>query len=140
MPSFVESTSDDVIEVLAKETVTKYLKHFDSYKIDLAANIVLDLAINTNLYLNEKQPWSLIKEEKNIPTVKGVIYCVLESTRIIGMLLMPLLPDLSSKINLQLGSSYNKKLNWSEQLKWGLLKKDSPLPSPSPIIEKLEYE
>ena len=98
------------------------------------------MAITTNLYLNEKQPWVLIKDEKNTSTVKVVIYCVLESTRIISMLLMPLLPDFSSKINHQLGSPYNKKLSWREQLKWGILKKDSLLPCPSPIIEKLEYE
>ena len=35
---------------------------------------------------------------------------------------------------------YKKDSNWSDQLEWGLLKNDSPLPLPSPIIEKLEYE
>ena len=53
---------------------------------------------------------------------------------------MPLLPDLSSQIDLQLGSLYKDNENWKHQTRWGLLKMDSPLPSPSPIIEKLEYE
>jgi len=101
---------------------------------------VLSLAINTNLYLNDNQPWNLIKEKDNLPIVKEIIYNVLESTRIIGLLLLPLLPELSSKINEQLGSIYKKEITWAQQLRWGLLISNSSLPKPTPIINKLEYE
>ncbi len=119
---------------------TKYIHNFDIYKLDLAANEVLSLAINTNLYLNDKQPWMLIKEKDNLPLVKDIIYNVLESTRIIGLLLLPLLPELSSKINEQLGSIYKEEIPWKQQLRWGLLISNSNLPKPIPIINKLEYE
>ena len=82
----------------------------------------------------------LIKEEDNLPLVKEIIYNVLESTRIIGLLLLPLLPELSSKINEQLGSTYKDEIPWKQQLRWGLLISDSNLPKPIPIIKKLEYE
>ena len=82
----------------------------------------------------------LIKEENKLPFVKEIIYNVLESTRIIGLLLIPLLPELSSKINEQLGSIYKKEVPWEQQLKWGLLISNSSLPKPNPIINKLEYE
>jgi len=131
---------DKKLETYSIETVKNYIKHFDSYKLDLAANDVLSLAINTNLYLNEKQPWILIKDKENDHLVRNIIYNVLESTRIIGLLLLPLLPDLSSKINLQLGSLYKKNHSWNEQLNWGILNNESILPPPSPIINKLEYE
>ena len=101
---------------------------------------MLNLATNTNLYLNDNQPWMLIKEKNNLPLVKEIIYNVLESTRIIGLLLLPLLPELSSKINQQLGSIYIKENSWKEQLAWGLLISNSSLPKPTPIINKLEYE
>ena len=82
----------------------------------------------------------LIKEENKLPFVKEIIYNVLESTRIIGLLLIPLPPELSSKINEQLGSIYKKEVPWEQQLKWGLLISNSNLPKPNPIINKLEYE
>ena len=82
----------------------------------------------------------LIKEKDNLPLVKEIIYNVLESTRIIGLLLQPILPELSSKINEQLGSIYKKEIPWEQQLSWGLLVSDSNLPKPTPIINKLEYE
>ena len=81
------------LENSAKIAVEKYIYNFDNYKLDLAANEVLSLAINTNLYLNDNQPWLLIKEKDNLPLVKEIIYNVLESTRRIGLLLLPLLPE-----------------------------------------------
>ena len=82
----------------------------------------------------------IIKEKDNLPLVKEIIYNVLESTRIIGLLLIPLLPELSSKINKQLGSIYVEDVPWEHQLRWGLLTSNSNLPKPTPIINKLEYE
>ena len=82
----------------------------------------------------------LIKENDNLPLVKEIIYNVLESTRIIGLLLLPLLPELSKKINEQLGSIYSEEIPWKKQLVWGLLISNSSLPIPTPIISKLEYE
>ena len=140
VPSNNELIIDNKLELYSKEKVENYINHFNSFALDLAANDVLDLAINTNLYLNEKQPWTLIKDENNIPLVSNVIYNVLESIRIIGLLLLPLLPDLSAKIDIQLGSIYDQNKPWNDQLNWGILKHELTLPSPNPIIEKLEYE
>ena len=139
VPSY-DSNNINKLEKYSKETIENYINNFNLYKLDLAANTILTFAINANLYLNEQEPWKLIKDEKNISTVKNIIYNVLESTRIIGLLLKPLLPELSSKIDSQLGLSYIKENEWKEQLKWGGLKQNTVLPIPKPIINKLEYE
>ena len=140
VPTNEKITTENKLENFANNAVENYINKFDIYKLDLAANEVLNLAINTNLYLNDNQPWLLIKEEKNLPLVKEIIYNVLESTRIIGLLLLPLLPELSTKIDDQLGSNYKKEIPWKNQLRWGLLISNSSLPKPTPIINKLEYE
>jgi methionyl-tRNA synthetase len=140
VPNIEKISCDNKLENFAKFAVENYIHKFEIYKLDLAANEVLNLAVNTNLYLNENQPWILIKEVNNLPKVKEIIYNVLESTRIIGLLLLPLLPELSSKINEQLGSLYREEISWEKQLDWGLLESNSILPKPTPIINKLEYE
>ena len=140
VPNNMELSNDNTLELYSKETVEIFKKHFNSYELDMAANEILNMAIKTNLYLNDKQPWTLIKDKKNISIVSNIIYNVLESIRIIGLLLLPLLPDLSAKIDSQLGSIYNKSTSWNEQLVWGILKEKSALPAPTPIIEKLQYE
>ena len=140
VPNNEKFLSENKLENSAKIAVENYIYNFDNFKIDLAANEVLNIAINTHLYLNDNQPWMLIKEKDNQPLVKEIIYNVLESTRIIGLLLLPLLPELSSKINDQLGSIYRDEIPWKPQLIWGLLVSNSCLPKPTPIINKLEYE
>ena len=140
VPNNEKITNENKLENLAKKAVENYIKNFNIYKLNQAANEVLSLAINTNLYLNDNQPWLLIKDKDKLPVVKEIIYSVLESTRIIGLLLLPLLPELSSKINEQLGSTYQKDFSWERQLRWGLLIGNSTLPIPAPIINKLEYE
>jgi len=131
---------DTFISDIANKAVKNYIFNFDNYKIDLASNEVLNLAININLYLNENQPWTLIKDKDNYKDVQNIIYNVLEATRIIGLLLEPLLPTLSNSIKEQLGTNFNSNKTWIDQLEWGLMEKGSILPEPSPIIEKLEYE
>ena len=140
VPQYTKLNNDSKLEAYSTEVVNDFINHFNSYKLDLAANDILSFAIKTNLYLNEKQPWILIKDENNTPIVSNIIYSVLESTRIIGLLLLPILPDLSYKIDLQLGSIFNNKTSWKDQLKWGKLNDKLALPQPTPIINKLEYE
>ena len=140
VPNNVKIIKNSELSSLSRITVEKYINNFNAYKLDLASCDILNLAIKTNLYLNDKQPWILIKQDSNIPLVKEIIYNVLESTRIIGLLLLPILPDLSKKIDEQLGFIYKKDSPWQDQLKWGLLNQNSELPNPFPIINKLEYE
>ena len=140
VPVLESECNNNELASLTKLTIKNYITNFDSFKLDKAANDVLNLAVNTNLYLNNNQPWLLIKNESKKSTVREIIYNVLESTRIVGLLLLPILPELSTKIDSQLGYIYDKDIPWREQLEWGLLDFDSELPSPVPIMNKLEYE
>ena len=137
---FIKNIPESSLADIANGTVQEYIKLFEENEINLVSDLVLNFAIKINLYLNETQPWSLIKKKESTNEVKIIIYNVLESTRIIGLLLFPLVPNLSIKINIQLGSLYKEEASWIEQLKWGLLPQGMKLPNPIPIIDKLEYE
>ena len=137
-PSFTIK-DDNNISNLSRETIKNYIDFYDNYKLDLASNEILKFAININLYLNEKEPWTLIKDKQNFDDVQLIIYNVLESTRIIGFLLQPLLPELSNKILFQL-DQLNINNIWLEKLQWGLLPQGYELKEPKPIINKFEYE
>jgi len=73
VPNNEKILSKNKLENSAKIAVENYINNFDNYKLDLAANEVLSLAINTNLYLNDNQQWLLIKEKDNLPQVKEII-------------------------------------------------------------------
>ena len=78
VPNNDKNSSKNKLESYAKIAVNNYIQKYNIYKLDQAANEVLNLAINTNLYLNDKEPWMLIKEKDNLPLVKEIIYNVLE--------------------------------------------------------------
>ena len=138
-PSISEKNDNEII-ILANNSIKNYLNYLDNYKIDKASNEILNFATNINLYLNKKEPWSLVKDEKNFNEVNLIIYNVLEATRIIGLLLKPILPNLSQKIISQLGYKNLFKRDWIDELEWGLLLQENELPLSKPIINKLDYE
>tara|TARA_Y100001970_G_scaffold251851_1_gene325087 strand:+ start:4981 stop:6516 length:1536 start_codon:yes stop_codon:yes gene_type:complete len=131
---------DNYFVELSKESIDNYISNFEKYNLSEACNQILNFAIKINLYLNEEQPWILIKDKKNHQKVKQVIYNVLEANRLIALLLQPILSNLSNKILKQLGISYYNRDNWTKNLEWGLLNSGNKLPQPIPIIEKIEYE
>ena len=63
-----------------------------------ALNAIWDFIRETNKYVNEKKVWALQGEE-----LSNALYNLLESCRIISILLSPFLPETSAKINEQLG-------------------------------------
>ena len=132
--------NDDSFQELTDKTITSYFTNFENDDISQSCTIVLNFAIKINLYLNDKKPWVLIKEENNLNEVKQIIYNVLEANRLIALLLNPILTDLSNRILEQLSQKGIENKSWNENLVWGLLEPGINLPKPVPVIEKLEYE
>jgi methionyl-tRNA synthetase len=104
-----------------------------------AAEAVLQLAIQANGYLNDQAPWSKMKKGGQDAQVAIDIYGVLESARLVGWLLQPLVPDLSERILTQLNQS-SSATDWTGQLQWGGLESGHPLPQPQPVMQRLELE
>ena len=104
-----------------------------------AAEAVLQLAIDTNGFLNEQAPWSQMKQPGQEVQVGEDLYAVLECSRIVGILLQPIVPDLSERILTQLGLCAISG-SWNDHLNWGKLLPGSALPKPEPVMQRLELE
>ena len=79
----------------------------------------------------------MIKNPENLPSVANDLYTILEITRIISILLKPILPDLSNRISDQLGIT-SKHTQWKLDLLWGKLEAGSYLPTPTPVMNKID--
>ena len=99
----------------------------------------MQLAIQANGYLNERAPWSLMKQPGQEDAVGSDLYAVLECCRIVGLLLNPLVPDLSGRILDQIGQETMPE-QWQDALIWGKLASEQPLPKPNPVMQRLELE
>ncbi len=118
---------------------------YNSYNFHHACEEILSLIRGGNKYIDEMAPWSLYKQGK-ISEVEQILYSVLESVRLAGYLLSPIIPNLSNKIYQQLGFDvdFNDK-NLGQNLEfqvnhcnWGKLPANQNLSKPTPIFSKLE--
>ena len=131
--------SDHPLAVKADHTVHLVREHLAQLAFKPSAEAILQLAIAANGHLNDTAPWSRMKQPGQELEVADDLYVVLEAARIVGVLLAPLLPDLSGRILVQLGFEPISG-SWTDQLDWGVLRPGSPLPKPSPVMQRLELE
>jgi methionyl-tRNA synthetase len=72
----------------------------DDLELHHALDGVWNLIRAANKYMNEKEPWRLDPED---PKLGEALYNLLETLRIISILVSPFLPETAEKINKQLG-------------------------------------
>ncbi|WP_320676862.1 methionine--tRNA ligase [Prochlorococcus sp. MIT 1300] len=119
--------------------IDEYRTTMSTLQISRSAELILNIATLANIYLNEKEPWAKIKDKANANEVAKDIYCVLEATRIVGVMLNPLLPQLSHRILAQLNFVIDDT-HWTQSLRWGLLRTKEQLSKPIPVMQKLELQ
>jgi len=88
-----------------------------------------------NKYIDETAPWALAKDPENKGRLATVMYCILESQRIIFHLLSPFMPETARK-----GLAY---LGWdqpiSEQgISWGGLQPGTTVMKAEPLFPRIE--
>ena len=138
-PSGSATTADHPLRLQAEKAISETRAAMPLMAFQHASESVLQLAIQANGYLNERAPWSLMKQEGNESVVGSDLYAVLECCRIVGLLLNPLVPDLSLRILEQLGQDGMPE-NWNDSLVWGKLASHQSLPKPNPVMQRLELE
>ena len=86
-----------------KVNVKKIDKHVKNFELHRAIEEIFSFVRTVNKYVNDKEPWNL-KDKK----LGNVLYNILESIRIISILVSPFMPETSEKINKQLGVKQGK--------------------------------
>lgn len=158
-PSGDAASSEHPLAIACRHAATTLDGAMDDLDFRRAAEAVLGLAETANGFLNEQAPWKRMKEPGQETRVAADLYAVLESCRWIGTLLIPLLPDLSTRMLQQLACSTipcegfwpapttmetakaaasQANTSWTQALQWGVLPSPAPLPEPSPVMQRLE--
>jgi methionyl-tRNA synthetase len=119
---------------------------FDQLAFSDACEAALGLVRASNKYLDDTAPWSLFKQGKQAET-EAVLYTVLESVRLAGYLLSPIVPGLATAIYNQLGFegdfdelAIGQHFPYATHSRWGLLPGGQPLGKAKPIFQRIEVE
>ena len=137
VPDIVEPLAvDHPLRLAADRAVADAALHYQELRFHCVAEQALQLAIAANGYLSDQAPWKAIKEPDNRDQVAADLYAVLEASRLVGVLLQPLLPEFSKQLLHQLNAPSD---GWSELLTWGQLA-PGILDAPTPLLHRLELE
>ncbi len=90
-------------ELEKRLNLSKIKELMEEYKLNEALEEIWKFIRETNKYVNENEPWRLHGKE-----LSDVLYNLLESCRIISILISPFLPETAEKINKQIGVKAGK--------------------------------
>lgn len=114
-PVIKEPVDDELIS-MAEGTILEVEKHIDELSFNNALESIWKLIRRTNKYIDETTPWILGKEE-NYDRLSTVLYNLVDTLRIVNILISPFITDTAKKIQVQIGL---KDLNWEDARKFGL--------------------
>lgn len=83
---------------LAEDTSTQVEKHMDALDFSKALEAIWRLVSRTNKYIDETQPWVLIKDAAGHARLAMVMYNLTESLRIISVLIAAAMPATAARI------------------------------------------
>jgi methionyl-tRNA synthetase len=107
----------------------------DDLAFSKALQAIWEVISAGNKYIDETAPWSLAKDPALRGRLATVMYCILESQRIVFHLLAPFMPDTTSKALAYLG--------WEEPvseagLAWGRLQPDTRITKAEALFPRIE--
>ena len=79
-------------------------RDMDALQFPGALSEIFRFISRTNKYIDETAPWVLAKDEAKKPRLASVMYNLLESIRVAGVLLQPFLPHTTPEIFRQIGA------------------------------------
>ena len=108
----------------------KVTEKMDELQISDAITEIFNVLRASNKYIDETTPWVLAKDESLKDRLETVIYNLLESIRVCGLLLEAFLPDTSKKILEQINSK-DTELEYSDAHSY-------ELGQPSPLFMRID--
>ncbi|TFF96208.1 MAG: methionine--tRNA ligase [Promethearchaeota archaeon] len=108
------------------------------FEVKKALREIVNFGREGNVYLNEKAPWHLIKDDKK--AAGHVFNLCAQMVYALGLLLAPFIPETSEKILKYLNIAKPlKELRW-DSIKSNTMKPGHQIGKPKPLFEKLDVE
>lgn len=124
LPGGMEENTQEVdADLTAKAAALQgiYAQQMDQYAPHKALDEVFKVIQRANKYIDETAPWALAKDlQANGPRLARVLYNLLETTRICGVLLTPFMPESMEKLFVQIGACAHCR-TWESAGVWGSL-------------------
>jgi methionyl-tRNA synthetase len=136
-PGGFSKIDEDLIAVALQ--VVKEVDHsMDELAFHQVLSSIWKLVGATNKYIDETSPWILARNESQKGRLNTVLYNILESLRVLCILISPFMPMTAEKMKEGLGGDGNVN-SWSleEVESWGRLKADGCIRTIPPLFPRI---
>ncbi len=117
-----------------------YQKDMDTYAPHKALEEVFKVIQRANKYIDENAPWVLAKDmEQSGARLAHVLYNLLETTRICGVLLTPFMPESMDKLFAQIGACEGCR-TWDSAGVWGSLSDHATVSKGENLFPRVDAE
>ena len=137
-PAELKDADADLIKT-ASQSVQSYIRLMDAYRTADTAQTIMELAHRCNKYIDETSPWVLAKSEDDRNRLNDVLYNLIESIRMLGVMLKPFMPSTSENILRQIGVQESLKTMDSITTDFGAADNYS-VGTPQPLFARIDTE
>jgi len=136
LPSAGELTELDLaLQSKTLEMMPAVDKHFDDLAFSKALQAIWDVISAGNKYIDDTAPWTLAKDPAKKDRLATVMYCLLESQRIVHCILSAFLPTTTEKALCSLG--YTETAS-KDGLVWGGLQAGATITKAEALFPRFE--
>ena len=121
------------------DTITAYKKAMDQYDTSAALEALNSHVSFCNGYAERNRPWELAKDESQQDKLATVLYHMVESCAQISILLSPVTPQASAKIQNQLRLPDLGEITLPN-LAWGIIKDGHEIGKPKPVFPRIQID
>ena len=125
---------------LAAGLRNRYQAAMDTFAPHKALDEVFKVIQRANKYIDENAPWALAKDmESNGARLAHVLYNLLETTRICGILLSPFMPESCNKLFAQIGAGEDVR-TWDAAARWGSLSETAAVTKGENLFPRIDLD
>ncbi|MEY8385872.1 methionine--tRNA ligase [Oscillospiraceae bacterium 38-13] len=131
---------DAELKELASSLRGRYEAEMERFAPHKALEEIFKVIQRANKYIDENTPWTLAKDmEANGPRLAHVLYNLLESARICGILLTPFMPQSMEKLFAQIGADAGAQ-TWETAARWGGLPEAAAVSKGENLFPRVDME
>ena len=131
---------DAPLEDLITTEVAAYRQSMDALQFSVALDHVWEIISRTNKYIDETAPWILAKDEGEAGKLQSVMYHLVDSLRVIAILIQPVMVETPANIFEQLGLDFDADAGF-ENAKVGLYPETAKVVEKGqPIFPRLDHD
>jgi len=135
----VEQEADEALDTelvaMASELRGKYEEQMEKFQFQNALAEVFKVISRANKYIDENAPWILAKDEAKKARLARVMYNLLETVRICGALVEPVMPETTKKIMERIGAA---EYGWESLATFGVLAADTAVTAGDALFPRID--